>query len=53
MFLLTMFLMGGPQPQQKQEKPQDTGHENAGFTLEKIADMNEADNRRTVESSRL
>ena len=50
MFLLTMFLMDGPQ---KQEKPQDMGHENAGFTLDKIAEMNGAVNRPTVESSRL
>jgi hypothetical protein len=50
MFLLTMFLMGGPQ---KQEKPRDMGHENAGFTLEKIAEMNGAINRSAIESSRL
>lgn len=53
MFLLTMFLMGGPQPQQKEAKPQDVGHENAAFTLEKIADMSETANRHSVESSRL
>lgn len=53
MFLLTMFLMGGPQPQQKQDKPQDMGHENAGFTLEKISEMNGTANRQAVESSRL
>jgi hypothetical protein len=52
MFLLTMFLMGGPQPQQKEEKPRDVGHENAAFTLEKIADIETA-NRHSVESSRL
>lgn len=53
MFLLTMFLMGGPQSQQKQDKPQDMGHENAGFTLEKISEMNGTANRQAVESSRL
>jgi hypothetical protein len=52
MFLLTMFLMGGPQPQQK-EKPQDMGHENAAFTLDRIADVSETANRHSVESSRL
>jgi hypothetical protein len=51
MFLLTMFLMGGPQ--QKQDKPEDMGHENAGFTLEKISEMNGSANRQAVESSRL
>jgi len=50
MFLLTMFLMDGPQ---KQEKPRDMGHENVGFTLDKIAEMNGAANRPTIESSRL
>jgi len=50
MFLLTMFIMGGPQ---KQEKPQDMGHENAGFTLDKIAEMNGEANRPAIESSRL
>jgi hypothetical protein len=53
MFLSTMFLMGGPQPQQKEEKPQDMGHENAAFTLDRIADVNETANRHAVESSRL
>lgn len=52
MFLLTMFLMGGPQSQ-KQEKPQDMGHENAGFTLDKITEMNGTVNRPAIESSRL
>ncbi|GFG28793.1 hypothetical protein Cfor_03022 [Coptotermes formosanus] len=52
MFLLTMFLMGGPQSQ-KQEKPEDMGHENAGFTLDKIAEMNGTANRPAIESSRL
>jgi hypothetical protein len=50
MFLLTMFLMDGPQ---KQEKPQDMGHENVGFTLDKIAEMNGVANRPAIESSRL
>jgi hypothetical protein len=50
MFLLTMFLMGGPQ---KQEKPRDMGHENAAFTLDKIAEMNGTVNRPAIESSRL
>jgi hypothetical protein len=45
-----MFMMGGPQ---KPEKPRDMGHENAGFTLEKIAEMNGAVNKPTMESSRL
>lgn len=53
MFLLTMFLMGGPQSQQKQDKPEDMGHENAGFTLEKISEINGTANRQAVESSRL
>ena len=50
MFLLTMFMMGGPQ---KPEKPRDMGHENAGFTLDKIAEMNGTVNRPAIESSRL
>jgi hypothetical protein len=53
MFLLTMFLMGGPHSQQKQEKSEDLGHENAGFTLEKITEMNGTANTHAVESSRL
>ncbi|XP_069671558.1 protein spinster homolog 1 [Periplaneta americana] len=55
MFLLTMFLMGPPAPRQQQteEKSRDTGHDNAGFTLERIAGMNGTANGHAVESSRL
>ncbi|XP_049767133.1 D-xylose transporter [Schistocerca cancellata] len=39
MFFFTMFLMGGPPPE---KEPADMGHENAGFTMEKMANGSSA-----------